>query len=68
MSVIAEEFGRELDAGWVATAEAALGEKIAQEDARDEMEFERGREERHLTNASGPGDEMDALFDRLADF
>jgi hypothetical protein len=67
MSVIAEEFGLELDPAWVSRAEEALGEKLAQEDAREEMELERWRDARHSQDAPGSGSEMDALFDRLAD-
>lgn len=67
MSVIAEEFGLELDPTWVRRAEEVLGEKLAQEDAREEMELERWREARHAPGPAGSGSEMDALFDRLAD-
>jgi DNA polymerase III delta prime subunit len=67
MSIVADEFGVELDSGWVQTAEDAIGDKLAQEDARQEMEYETWREERHLGATPGPADEMDQLFDRLAD-
>lgn len=65
MSVVAEQFAVELYPTWVQHAEEQLGQKLAAKDERDEMEFERWREEGRPRPADMSG-EMDGLFDRLA--